>query len=52
MKKVVIVWGIKHMEAILTALVDFLLYQDDAKDLEYIQDHRRDRLLTFKETFK
>ena len=41
-----------RMELIRTAIMDFLLHGDDAGDLAYIERHRRDKLLSFEETFK
>ena len=41
-----------RMELIRTAIIDFLLQRDDAGDLTYIENHRRDKLLSFEETFR
>lgn len=41
-----------RMELIRSAIVNFLLNRDDAGDLAYIEAHRKDRLLSFRETFK
>lgn len=40
-----------RMELIRSALVSFLVHGDDASDLEYIKQHKKDRLLSFEETF-
>ena len=40
-----------RMELIRSAIVDFLLHRDDGEDLAYIERHRKDKLLTFDETF-
>lgn len=41
-----------RMEIIRSAVLNFLLNRDDAGDLAYIQGHRKDKLLSFEETFK
>lgn len=41
-----------RMELIRTAIMDFLLHRDDPGDLAYIAQHRKDKLLSFEETFK
>lgn len=41
-----------RMEIIRSAVLNFLLNRDDAGDLAYIQSHRKDKLLSFEETFK
>lgn len=40
-----------RMELIRTAIIDFLLHRDDAAELVYIKQHRKDRLRSFAETF-
>ena len=44
--------GTTRMELIRSAIMNFLLHGDDAEDLAYIERHRGDKLLSFRETFK
>lgn len=41
-----------RMEIIRSAVINFLLNRDDAEDLAYIQSHKKDRLLSFEDTFR
>ena len=41
-----------RMEIIRAAVLDFLLNRDDAADIAYIQERKKDKLLSFEETFK
>ncbi|GEM_PF-5670034 len=40
-----------RMEIIRSAIVNFLVTQDDAEDLAYIQTHKKDRKISFAEVF-
>lgn len=40
-----------RMELIRTAIINFLVHRDDAGDLQYIQEHKKDRLLSFEQVF-
>lgn len=41
-----------RMEIIRSAVLNFLLHRDDAQDLAYIEEHKKDKLLSFEKTFK
>ncbi len=41
-----------RMELIRSAVLNFLVNRGDAEDLAYIQNHKKDKLLGFKEVFK
>lgn len=43
---------VTRMELIRSAIVNFLVNRGDAGDLNYIQEHKKDKHLSFKETFE
>lgn len=42
---------VTRMELIRSAIVHFLVNRGDAADLQYITSHKKDRHLSFEETF-
>lgn len=43
---------VTRMELIRSAIINFLVNRGDAGDLNYIQEHKKDKRLSFKETFE
>lgn len=40
-----------RMELIRSAIINFLVNRDDAADLAYIREHKKDKLLSFEQVF-
>lgn len=40
-----------RMELIRSAIINFLVHRGDAADLEYIREHKKDKLLNFEQVF-